>query len=459
MSLTPIGAVALLFASYALICRPAWTYFSAIFFMGFSGCAFVNVGSTFGLELSLFFFLCYALVIGWGRDSGSRVGYSKGQVAPLCLTLLLGLAVLVSLCRPALKGELLPISISVSVFTGVGLVLTWLTVAFVHSRDRVLTVLRLEFASVVFISGWGALQLACALLQLPYPSFIFNNSASHFALLYGAEASGGYVRVGSVAVEPSILVQSIAVPCSIAATLLTLGVPELRRWSVATIVAGSFTTLFSTSTTGYFGALVLLGLLFAERPKRVLAIAPFAVLLIIGIAAAVPNLTGAIAETSVAKLQSWSFEHRFDSIQSGLAAFIAHPIVGVGAGTETAKSLPIFLLANLGLVGTAIFGLLVVNLIAGLISVRTRLHHRADGKGGEDARLWGALCLGVLNAFAVSLAMQSVAGATYAFPDFWVLVGLMIALYRAIGAVDAPRRPASSLRTIDAPHVHGRRAS
>ncbi len=229
MSLTPVGAVALLFASYALICRPAWTYFSAIFFMGFSGCAFVNVGSTFGLELSLFFFLCYALVLGWGRDSGSRVGYSKGQVAPLCLTLLLGLAVLVSLCRPALKGELLPISISVSVFTGVGLVLTWLTVAFVHSRDRVLTVLRVEFASVVFISGWGALQLACALLQLPYPSFIFNNSASHFALLYGAEASGGYVRVGSVAVEPSILVQSIAVPCSIAATLLTLGVPELRR--------------------------------------------------------------------------------------------------------------------------------------------------------------------------------------------------------------------------------------
>ncbi len=459
MSMTPIGAATLLFAGYALLWRPDWTFYGAIFFMGFSACAFANVGGAFGLSLSLFLFLSYAAVLVLGRDGGFRISYSRSQVVPLCLTSLLGLAILVSLCRPALKGELLPVSISVSVFTAVGLILTWLTAAFVRSMDRALAVLRVEFFSVVFISAWGAFQLVCSVLHIPYPSSIFNNSASHFALQYGAEASSGLVRVGSVAVEPSILVQSVGIPCSVAATLLTLGVPEMRKWSVATVIAGAFTILVSTSTTGYVGALVLLGLLFVERPKRILAVAPLAILLVAGVVIAVPNLRGAIAETSVTKLQSWSFEHRFDTIVKGLAAFNAHPIAGIGSGTESARSLPVFLLANLGLMGTAIFGLLAVNLTARLVSVRAQLRVRAERKGEKDSSLARAICLGLLNAFGVSLAMQSVAGPTYAFPDYWVLMGLMIALGRAIGAAEPPRGSERPLQFSDAPHVHGRRMS
>jgi hypothetical protein len=457
MSLTPIGAVALLFAIYAFLWRPHWTFFGAIFFMGFSACAFVNIGGAFGLSLSVFLFLCYGLVLIIGSDGGLRISLSRSQVAPLCLTLLLGLAMLVSLCRPALKGEVLPISISVSVFSAVGLGLTWLTVAFVRSTDRILDLLRVAFASVVFISCWGALQLACALLHIPYPSSIFNNSASHFALQYGAEASSGHVRVGSVGVEPSLLLQSIGIPCSIAATLLTFGVSELRKFSLVTVVSGAFTALISTSTTGYAGALVLLGLLFAQRPARILVIAPFAFLLLIGIVAAVPNLAGAIAETSVTKSHSWSYEHRLDSILDGFAAFKAHPIVGIGAGALTARSLPIHLLANVGLVGAAIFSLLIVNLAAGVLSARAQLRIRAHSKGEKDARLLRAVCLGVLNAFAVSLVMQIAAGPTYAFPDFWVLMGLMIALCRAPVAAQAPRASTRPLQSSAALHVDGRR--
>lgn len=460
MSLTPIGAVAILFAGYALTCCPGGTYYAGVFFMGFSGCALVNVGGSFGLALSLFFFLCYAAALSWGRDSGRMVAWTREQMAPLCLTVLLALTLLASLCLPALRGELRPISVSVSVFTAAGLIVMWLTVAFVHSEQRLLTVLRLEFASVVFIAAWGGLQLACALLHLPYPSSIFNNSASHFALQYGAELGGGYVRIGSVAVEPSILVQSVGIPLSIAATLLYMGVAELRRWAAATVAAGAFAILFSTSTTGYFGVLTLLALLLVERPQRMFMLIPPLALGAAATTLLVPGLADAIIETTFTKSQSWSFTHRFGSISSGLDAFMGNPIIGAGAGTEQAKSLPVFLLANVGLIGTIVFGALMANLVAGLIAVRRRLSVQTGPGRTDPARLRIVLCLGLLNALVVSLAMQSVAGATYAFPDFWVLLGLIVATQRAI----APERisiavpPKRWLRPLDAAQHQQREA-
>src|SRR5262249_54463555 len=155
---------------------------------GFSGCAAINLGDTFGLQISLFFFLCYAALLTLGRDSGRWLNFAAGQIVPMVLTILFGAAVLLSLYLSILDRELLPINISVSTFIAVGLCVTWLTVAYLHSERRIFEILTIEFASVAFIGSWSALQLLCSLLGLPYPDFIFNNSASHFAQLYGVES-------------------------------------------------------------------------------------------------------------------------------------------------------------------------------------------------------------------------------------------------------------------------------
>src|SRR5262249_28411630 len=139
---------------------------------------------------------------------------------------------------------------------------------FVKDIERLFATVKLQMAGAIFASAWGLMQFACSALGWPYLSFIFNTSTSHSADLFATEAIGGYGPGGSVACEPSILVQSLAFPLAIAATLLSDASPMLRRWCLATAILSAACIVLTTSTTGYIGLGVLSILLLAQQPRR-----------------------------------------------------------------------------------------------------------------------------------------------------------------------------------------------
>jgi hypothetical protein len=180
--------------------------------------------------------------------------------------------------------------------------------------------------------------LVYALAGLPYPAMLFNTSTSHSADLYATGGAAGYVRIGSVAVEPSILVQSLAFPLSVAATVLVWNARSLRPWCAVAGATAAICMLLTTSTTGYLELAVLA---FFERPipmiKSSVFLFPLGALLIV----LVPNLAASIVETTVGKVDTWSYEHRAATLWEGLQAFLQHPFLGMGLA-ENFSSLPIF---------------------------------------------------------------------------------------------------------------------
>lgn len=425
MSVSPIGYLAIAWGLLAFVRRPMWLFFAAVFFAPFSACAVVNLPS-FGFNISLFFFLCFILAVACGQGPRLKLRVTRTQFLLIALVLLFYFACLSSLWTPLLGDRLITRTISVATFLAVGVSLTVLTTLLVNDVDRLLTTVKVQMAGAVFASAWGLVQFACYFLGIPYPSFIFNTSASHSADLFATGAGDGFVRIGSVAVEPSILVQSLAFPLAIAATLLSYKAPVLRRWCFATVILSTTCIVLSTSTTGYIGLGVLALLLLAQRPRRtipaLILAAPFAVLPIL----LMPGFVAAIVDTTLDKSQSWSYAHRSATLIDGLKAFTAHPIIGSGVGAQSVSSLPVYLLGNAGILGTMCFVILVLSTLFALRTIRVAQRlaptQRSDQPAGVGV-LWPALP----NAMTISLVMQSVAGFTYAFPDFWIALGLMIA--------------------------------
>jgi hypothetical protein len=438
MSVSPIGFLAIALAGLAFIRRPPWLFYAAIFFAPFSACAVVNLPS-FGLSISVFFFLCFILAAASGQISRLALRLTRAQFLILSLLLLFYFACFSSLWTPLLSDRLIPRNVSVITFIGVGVMLTFAVTLFVNNIERLVITVKLQMAGAIFASTWGLMQFACSLLGIPYPSFIFNTSASHSADLFATEAIGGYVRVGSVAVEPSILVQSLAFPLAIAATLLSCASPALRRWYLATAIVSTGCIVLTTSTTGYIGLGVLTILLVGQQPLRTITALILSVPVALASLVLMPRLVAAIVDNTFNKSQSWSYVHRTSTLFDGWQAFISHPLVGSGVGSRTVNSLPVYLLANVGTIGTLCFIVFVLSAFLALGHIcrpALRLPPAVQSvDSGRAANLWPALP----NAIAVSLAMQSVAGFSYAFPDFWIGMGLVIATV-GVGARDFGRQ-------------------
>ena len=61
----------------------------------------------------------------------------------------------------------------------------------------------------MFVSLWGLMQFVCFFAGVPYPSLLFNNSLSDFADMFDQRLDDAYMRIASVAVEPSVLATSL----------------------------------------------------------------------------------------------------------------------------------------------------------------------------------------------------------------------------------------------------------
>ena len=205
--------------------------------------------------------------------------------------------------------------------------------------------------SAIFISLWGLFQFGCNVAAIPYPYYIFNNSGSASATGYLQTLDIGINRVSSVAVEPSVLAQSLlaVLPLTLPAWLGTgsiLSIPIDRFSSLLFLIV----LLLSTSATAYIGLLILSFLLLAVllRTHAISRRKAIGLLILVG-SAAVGAAALALSSTTVVsdvinsalidKSTSGSGLERVMTIALAYGYFQKFPILGVGWGSATSHDL------------------------------------------------------------------------------------------------------------------------
>jgi hypothetical protein len=458
MQITAAGVLACLAAFILLIKRPDWLFYAGLFLVPFSGTAVLNIPSaSFGFPVSLFMFCCYVGSLALRGRLRATIRFAPRQLAVVLLMLTFIVVLAMSLWERVLDGTLLRVNKTMLIYVCINTLIALLVACTLRTRRDLFRAFQVQAASVLFVSTWGLFQFVAPLIGVPYPDWLFNSSAAHSAQLFGEVAKGGLVRVGSVAVEPSILVQSLAYFVTIAATLLVRHRIFLGRLGMLALTAGVACTVVAASTTGYIGLAVLACILLAQSIVKstflLLALAAVALVLI----ALEPRLLDIILENTVDKSTSWSFDKRTGTVVAAFAVFLDRPALGVGWATQSAYSMPVFLLANTGIIGAGVYLCLLAALLLILLGcIRwdasgSRLSRFPKEMGDKPYVPLGHVALALLNAIIISLVMQSVSGFTYVFPDFWVLIGLVLAVAgvaHRVGHTGLPDSPSNGRRAL-----------
>ncbi len=425
MSITWIGYV--LMAASAVVFARRWRQllYLAIFFSAFSATSVLNIESlTFGVTPYIYFALLYCAA---GLLTG---GYrALQQAAPFRDTVLAGVAVFAVIAMLAtivagIDGRAGLGSITQSAYLSLGLVMTGV-VAFALGNPEVrLQSFRALRYGGMCVAVWGIFQLACGYAGIENPSGIFNNSVSDFADLYDQRLAGGVHRISSVSVEPSFLAFSLVHVFAFASTRMVWGSASVKKAEAATVLLTGACLVLSTSSTAYVGLLVCAAMLMIAQPVRMtltgglLAVAAMLLLLYFSGFAAV------LDEVTLSKLDTWSFKDRFANTQRGWELFLSRPALGSGWGSSQ-DSLPIMLLANVGLIGLVAF---LLAMTWTLVGTGKALAARPNAAAGD---LW-LDCAGCQTALYASLAMSIASGFKYVVFDFWFMWGASIATVAAL---------------------------
>jgi hypothetical protein len=445
--MTPIGYIVLPIGLAALFLSKKWLYRCFVFSTLFSATSAVNFGAKdSGSSLQLWMFFGFLWLLRLVLDNLSSLSFSiDGRIRRPCLWLIAFLFVATfSLLMPLyIDGSLLitstslidnsetPLYLTSHNFTQllylVFGVVTAICVAHVNFQDSErLETERIILFSAIFVTLWGFLQLVCNQTGVPYPDFIFNNSASVSGKGF-MESLNGVARVSSVATEPSILAQSIN-------SLLPLTIPAwLRRGSVLSVPMDRFCTvlfiillIISTSSSAYLGMFILVAILClllvhtrtASR-KRVIAFAVTAGVIAVSIGAiaavSVPKVRDLLGSILLDKSSSGSALERSRSVVLAFGYFQKYPILGIGWGSATSFDLVVLLLATVGIIGTFVFGGAMWSVL------------RANWRAMEQLILpedlsRAAWFLGL----AVFLFASLIIGFPLAFGNFWLILGMAL---------------------------------
>jgi len=277
---------------------------------------------------------------------------------------------------------------------------------------------------VVFIAVW---QFAGNTLHVWYPTDFFLSNPG-WALLSN-ESLGSLIRLNGPFSEPSALAGYLCGSVAAAAWVVFNGD---KAWLPRiTLVLGLGIILLSTSTTGYLTLAILFGLLLlrtfvAASPatrRRVLSGAIIAGALAALAVATVPLVAPNVAQEAqtiftgtVNKQQSDSFADRTMADRDAMHAMVASDGLGVGWGSDRSSSLGPGLCAAIGVWG--ILGLLWFSI--GVLRHVAIAHRLADSGSRAVMQGCSAGLLGTLTATLLS-------GPTLVSPDFYLLLGLLVA--------------------------------
>jgi hypothetical protein len=454
MTITPLGWILLPLSLALIVLKPDWLYAMAIFFLPFSATAIINLGSGDSASgIQVWIYLAILLLLRWMVVTLLRfeLRINKHIRRPIIYLLLFVATCAVSLLMPLwINGRLQIMSPFLLDFTTTPLVFTSKNITgflyilvgfgftvFIANKnadpEEFKHSVRLFLLSCVFVAGWGLFQLGLNTAHLPYPAAIFNNSATPSAAGYKETLSTGdtsqmaeVARLTSVAVEPSMLVQTLLI--GVAFTLPALfgsGCVYGRNKDRIAACLLIFICLAATSSTGYLGiallfVLVCWGLYKCGRLRaRFMALSICGMLAVVGAYYASGLFQNIVNSALLTKGSSYSALERAKTIYYALQYFLDYPVLGVGWASVTSHDLVAKLLSNTGLVGITTFCTFIGVLLAGLL--------RKSRAAWTNKQYFDQASVILFIACIEMLALASITEFPDVFGHFWFILGMAVA--------------------------------
>jgi hypothetical protein len=419
VELTLIGGIVIVVGFLLSIVSQQRLALCIVFFSSFSGTAVVNFGD-YGMAPAVVFlgFLLSASLLSGRVLISARVSENHLFVG-FFMVIFMVFVVISALFNGAVHG-LVSLQVTQTAYLLFGICLTLILSIEFCTPDRLEAGILALRAAATFISLWGLFQAACYYIGVDYPAFLFNNSKSHFADMYDQRAAEGVVRIASVATEPSFMAMSLMIFGAFGASVVAID--PLRRtkaWIIPVVVTLA-TVVLSTSSTGYFGLAVLCLLLGRRQPLFTLGI--FGLIAVLGGVwlALVPTAQDALYNMTVGKFQGGTFIERSGTFAPAMELFARQPWIGLGWGADFSYSIVTLMLANVGIVGSALF---LSAALGTLIS--SRLTRKTLVAGPSQLTVYAEAAE---NAFLVYLAESVVSGFKYVVADIWCLWAFAIAI-------------------------------
>ncbi|UEM07123.1 hypothetical protein JL101_029440 (plasmid) [Skermanella rosea] len=418
MTPTLVGLAVIPFSIYLFLFRPDWLVPALVASVPFSATAVLNIESiSFGLQS--YHVLGALLLIRWTfwpslTEAPSRPG---GDISTVWLALF-AIAVLTSLYVPILQGRLSLYHLTQTAYLLFGLSTSFVVSRVAANRRILIDGISWFLWSNLFVSCWAIFQFICFNTAIPYPDWLFNNSVSESATFFDQVIEEyAMPRVSSVAVEPSFLARQLLSALAVALGLMQTNIGE-RRLPLRSLAAVYIAVLvLCTSSTAYFGLSLLFLYVVVRLPRTALAAIPVGA--IIGSLALliIPNLAGAIYVMTIGKSSGGSFMERFSSVMDGMIGFAEAPWIGNGWGAVNSWDLGFKLLSNVGVFGALAFFAFTASLLAPGAMAALGRHRPIPALNGISE----ALSLAVM----IALAVDAVAGFSFATGNIWLLFGLL----------------------------------
>jgi len=439
MSITETGYILIFLTFYGLVFNPKFLYGLTIFFIPFSATAVINIGNIGeGSAIQPYMFIGSVWMLSFYIRNIGKLKISSKEFNPIAYLAMFILAALISLLMPALidgkeygnitgrYGEYLPI-----IFTSKNVtqffylfygVLFSFTIYFQNKTiEKFNKTIKIYSNSIIFVIGWGILELSSNYLGFKYPSSVFNNSYSSSAGGFGAilDQESGIRRIASVAVEASILTQSVIVilPFLIFARVNKTYLYSRGRDLIFIFIIVIF-ILRSTSTTGLVGLFFLFSIYGLFYLKTLGTTQKIKVISFVGVL--FPSIllgmyfifNDYVNNVLFSKGDSYSALERSEAIRGAWTNFTHYPLLGTGWGSVSSFDLLVRILSNVGLFGCGFFILFIYT------NIKNHLHY--------SKKEFKYTHISLITALSTLLFTNAISGFSFTFGYLWLIVGLSL---------------------------------
>ncbi|MDB5023989.1 MAG: O-Antigen ligase [Mucilaginibacter sp.] len=445
MSISATGVVIMILGIYGLIFNAKFLYNILIFFIPFSATAVINVGSgDTGSAIQPFMFLGMLWLISIFaknyRNFLNATEINKKEFTAILLLLGFAITSCLSLIMPFLingkemgnvNGNLNssnPIifslrNVSQYIYLLFGIIMAISLYFHNRTEDNYKNTIKIYSYSILFVVVWGFFELLCNYTNISYPSFIFNNSISQAAQSSGMflETEEQTKRIISVAVESSVLVQSV----EILLPFLIIGIIKDKyifnsTMDVLFVLILIVFIIRSTSTLGivclgFIGIWTMFYYLNKLSPNRkilfitgLVFIMPFILLIIYYL------FRGILDAALFNKSDTYSSLERASGIMDAWHTFLNHPILGAGWGSVSSFDLFVKLLSNTGIIGGVFFIIFLFYLIRNQTRAKNTTYNNSVFKTA------------IIISFCTLIFSDIISGFSFVFGFFWLTIGLIL---------------------------------
>ena len=450
MSFTPIGVIIILLGLIAFVYSTKWLFVLAVFFIPFSGTAVINLGSAVaGSSIQPYMFLGSLCIAKGGvlwlvnRNNIIKATVDRYQFWAKVFFAAFAFIAGCSLIMPVIINgstlgnvygnymEFEPIiyhsrNLTQFLYFLLGTCFAYF-VGFYASKDDMINLAIKTFSySIIFIMLWGLLEFICQRTGISYPVSVFNNGANETLAKETKflDEEGGISRLTSVCAEPSILAQQLVVFLPFVLVSIEkkcyIFSPIKDYLLAATVIVFIFLT---TSSSGMVCvALLLFVFVLSKRDnfttKGILRLALQFIAILLSLPIIYLIIPDVIDSALLNKSDSWSALERLDTIVNGWRNFTEYPILGVGWGAITVNDFMVRILSNTGIIGFLFLLLTLYNIVMQNTVLTKKVRAIA-----QNVYLNRACIL----AFFILLFNCEIAGFSFYFGIFWLILGLCMA--------------------------------